>query len=1654
MRFFNCVYVLFIGCCLMPDAALADAPPALELKPGDHVAIIGNTLAERFQHDGWFETRLHARYPEHKLVVRNLGFAGDELKVRLRSAGFGSPDEWLTRVAADVVLAMFGHGESHAGEAGLETFKTDLAEFIEHTRGQQYNGRSAPRLAIVGPLAFEKLDDNNLPDGTAENERRALYTSAMADVCRAHDVPFVDLFRLSQAAYAAEEKPLTINGVHLSEYGNQVISRGIDTALFSKFGAADDDAALEPLRQAAADKSFVWFERYRTVDGYSIYGGRADLRFVDGQTNRVVMQREMEVLDAMTANRDERIWAIARGENPPPVDDANTPEFIPVVSNKPGPLPGGKHEFLDGDAAIEKMTVAEGLQVNLFASEKQFPELVNPVQMAWDPAGRLWVAVWPTYPHWKPKEAMNDKLLVLEDTDGDGRADRCTHFADDLHCPTGFEFYDGGVLIAQAPYLYFLKDTDGDGRADYRERLVSSLDSADTHHASNSFVLDPGGAVYFQEGTFHHTQVESPWGPNVRLANAGVFRYEPRTQKFEVYVTHGFANPHGHVFDRWGQDIVVDGTGAVPYHAALFSGRLEFPEKHPSPPPVYKQRTRPCPGMEFLTSRHFPDDMQGHLLVGNVIGFQGILQYEVFDDGASFAAKEVEPLLSSTDPNFRPSDMKVGPDGAIYFLDWHNPIIGHMQHNLRDPSRDREHGRVYRVTCQGRELSPPTKIAGEPIPQLLELLKSTEDRVRSRARIELAARELGPVLAAANQWIAQLDVSDPDHEHHLLEALWLMQSRNVVNVDLLKRVLASPDFRARAAATRVLCYQRDRVSDALELLKGLAADAHPRVRLEAVRAASFFPVAEAIEVPLVASDAPMDRFLTYVSGETMKALAPHVREAIAARRPIRFTTPAGARYFLKNVNNDDLAKLDPSPQVWREILSRPGMRDEARRRALDSLASDRQVAPAIVLLEIISELDGDRSSADSSVLFDLVRLLTDLPADELVAVRDSLDKLAREGKLPVTRQLALVALVAADRGADRVWEEVSTRGEGLVDFLAAVPLIRDPNQRAALYPRLEALLTALPAQLAPSASADEEKRGRFVRIELPGRERTLTLAEVEVFSDGRNVALDGRASQIDTAHGGDAARAIDGNRAGQWSAGGQTHSRENVHNPWWEVDLGQELPIERVAVFNRTDGSLGTRLEGFVVKVLDDERRMIFDSGKLAAPAPQIDVQVGGTSVESAVRRGAMLALSSIRGQEAPAFRAIVPRVADDRDRPAALTALLRIPPQYWPKEDSPALAEIVLAFIGSLPVEARTTPAALDAMQVGDKLAALLPSESAAALRRKLGELGVRVIRLGTVTDQMRYDQEQLVVAAGRPVEFFFENTDLMPHNLVITLPGAMEEVGNLAEAGATDPGAVARNFVPASDKILLASRLLRPRESQRLRWTAPTEPGVYPYVCTYPGHWRRMFGSLYVVENLDDYLAAPEQYVAEHHLAARDELLKYNRPRTEWSVADLSESVAHLAERSFASGKRMFEVATCVACHKLNGSGQEFGPDLAKLDAKYTPADVLRSVVEPSHKIDEKYAMYTFELDSGQVLTGMIVKETADTLEVIENPLAKTQPVVVNKQEIVAREKSAASIMPKGLLDKLTHEEILDLLSYVIARGSAEHELFHGDGHDHGGH
>lgn len=875
--------------CFAPSAAFAE-PAQLQLQKGDRIVLLGNALAERMQYFGNFETLLHSRFPQLELTVRNLGWSADELTLRPRSKDFRDHGHTLADHNPHVILAFFGFNESFAGPEGVAKFEKDLEAFLKTPQAiDQYSSarsnwdrtadaKNAPapikdlrQIVLVSPIAHENLKRHGLPDGSKNNENLKLYTEAMKRVAEKANVPFVDLFTPTLKAMAEAKQPLTINGVHLNEHGDEVVGKILDEALFGARPAAASKIDLARLKAAVNEKSAKHFQDYRAVNGFYIYGGR---KAPFGVVN---FPPEFAKLRKMVAVRDRRIWDIAQGKQvPDEIDDSGTGELAKIESNFKTPV-----VINPTSQAIKSFKLPEGYEINCFASEEEFPELANPVQFAFDNKGRLWVATMPSYPQILPDEKANDKILILEDTDGDGKADKKTIFADGLYLPTGLELGDGGVYVAQQPNLMFLKDTDGDDKADVREIILHGFDSADSHHSISAFTWDQGGALYFEEGTFHHSQIETPYGPE-RCVNAGVYRFEPRTFKLSTFVSYGFANPWGHVIDGWGQNFIADASGGANYYGAAFSGDVDYPNKHGGLKQFLEKQWRPTAGCELVSSRNFPDEAQGNYLLNNCIGFQGVLNYKVKDEGSGFHADPVEPLLQSSDPNFRPVDIEFGPDGALYICDWFNPLVGHMQHSIRDPNRDKTHGRIWRIHYAKRPLVQPTKIAGEPIPVLLNaLITVPEERTRYRIRTELRGRDTADVMKELDKWLAGLDKNDPNYPHHELEALWMHQQHDVVDEDLLKKVLSSSDPRARAAATRVLCYWADRVNEPLELLRKQVNDEHPRVRLEAVRALSFFDkdADKAIEVATESLIYDQDDYLKYTFNETMNTLDRRVKAA-------------------------------------------------------------------------------------------------------------------------------------------------------------------------------------------------------------------------------------------------------------------------------------------------------------------------------------------------------------------------------------------------------------------------------------------------------------------------------------------------------------------------------------------------------------------------------------------------------------------------------------------------------------------------------------------------------------------------------------------------------------------------------------------------------
>jgi len=801
-------------------AVTACGPAQTLFQPGDHVVIIGGGLADRMQHDGWLEAYLQAELPDLQLVIRNQGFMGDRIDHRPRVEGFPTADEYLALSGTDVIFAMFGYNESFDAEP--DRFANALSEWIAHTRSQNYSGGGPPDIVLFSPIAHEDLGDPNMPDGRDNNARLAAYSETMKAVAADEGVTYVDLFGPSVELYAGSAAPLTINGVHLNSDGNRRIAEIIVESLLGTAPRAPENRR-ETVRRAVLDKNWHWFNRYRTTDGNDVWGTRSTLEFTDGQTNFEVLQRELSQLDIMTANRDVVVWAAAAGDVVEP-DDANVPAPVEVVSNlaepqyQDGVSKTGTLDYLGGEEAIELMDLEAGMHANLFASEEMFPELVNPVQLGVDTRGRLWVATWATYPKWEPTKEMNDRLIILPDDDGDGVADRAITFAT-VHNPTGFEFWNGGVIVASVPDLLFLKDTDGDDVADVRIRIMGALGSADTHHSANNFVYGPDGFLYYQRGVFNVSNVESPWVSNQESGVSGMYRFNPRTYEFSFHAANT-PNPHGISFDYWGYHYATDATGGSAYQVKpTGDGGFEMQR-------LLEHTVRPVPASGILSSAHFPQKNQGNFLILNVIAFLGIKQYTLdFDTEAGDVwGTEAEDLLVSRDPNFRPVDFEIGDDGALYVADWANAIIGHMQHNVRDPARDHAHGRIYRITVPARPLQEHVDIDGQPIAELLTALESPVDGIRQRARIELSERDSAEVIAATEAWLQRFDPTAEADAHHMLEGLWVHQQHNVVNRDLLNLVLFSPVPHARIAAERVQQMWDHNAAEPFDFATALADD--------------------------------------------------------------------------------------------------------------------------------------------------------------------------------------------------------------------------------------------------------------------------------------------------------------------------------------------------------------------------------------------------------------------------------------------------------------------------------------------------------------------------------------------------------------------------------------------------------------------------------------------------------------------------------------------------------------------------------------------------------------------------------------------------------------------------------------------------------------
>jgi len=411
------------------------------------------------------------------------------------------------------------------------------------------------------------------------------------------------------------------------------------------------------------------------------------------------------------------------------------------------------------------------------------------------------------------------------------------------------------------------------------------------------------------------------------------------------------------------------------------------------------------------------------------------------------------------------------------------------------------------------------------------------------------------------------------------------------------------------------------------------------------------------------------------------------------------------------------------------------------------------------------------------------------------------------------------------------------------------------------------------------------------------------------------------------------------------------------------------------------------------------------------------------------LRRAAITAISFIPGHDQDTTKILSELLPSGIERLAVIGSLQRLPQKAWPRDAIPRWTEDLLKYLQSVPASERTGNEFSTTLQFTSELASLLPQEQSKSLTKTLRGLGPAVIVLRAVYEQLRYDKQSIVVEAGKPVAIILENQDAMPHNIAILAPGALEEIGTATEKMGSDPDSQGRLYIPASPKVLHATKLVAPGQKIQLAFDAPTEPGDYPYVCTFPGHWRRMSGTMTVVKDLEAYLAAHVQS---------------EQPKvTEWKIEDLAADAPKSAfGRNLENGKQFFTQLACVQCHKLGNAGYAYGPELTGVLAKYKGdrATVLQQILEPSKIIEDRYRNITFSMKDGESVAGMVLKEDADSVTIQAGP-SDALVQKLKKSDIADRKPQPSSIMPAGLLNNLSKDQVLDLLGFVTSGGEIRH-------------
>lgn len=861
----------------VPPVPFKDAK--FDLNQDEVVVFIGQENLVREAKSGEIESRLAAAFPTKNPVFRSMAWEADTVQEQWRDLNFGPWKGQLEAAGATMLIVQFGQAEALQGPAGLAKFKADyhrlLDEFTRHT----------PRIVLLSPVGF--MPSSRPPDLTTPERRQdlAAYASAVADIATQRGLPYVDLTEATRGEESAD-------GMHLSPVGLSRVGKAVSRSL----GLPEAHAPSPELRTAIVEKNRLWADCWRPANWSFVYGDRISQNYGKGFGPVPSLKENFEAYKPLVGSWDKHIQALARGE----ASVAPAPQAGPVVSTEKVMT-----------AAEEQATfkIAEGFVVNLFADESL--GVAKPTQMAWDSKGRLYVCCSPTYPQAVPGVKPRDYILRLEDTDGDGKADKSVRFAEGLTMVQGVEpltdeVGNTSILVCDFDRLIKLTDTDGDGKADQTEVLMSGFGVGDTHQLVNSICHGPDGTLWMSQGLHAITRVETPRGI-VSLPKSGLMRYDLKNQRLQPFFQYGKAghNCWGVAFDDYFQPFHKSGDRIAGYYSLPGLGAIETPDEYAGTHSLFDSPLK-SNSIDIVGTKAMPAALQGSGFLGGYYG-NTLDLHRFVDDGSGFKTERIVSPIVSSSKAFRPVDVSVGPDGGLYACDWFNAVIGHYQASYADPRRDRSHGRIWRITAKGLPAVKQPDLVSMSEGDLFSQLGSPERWTRYQARRLLFYRPTEKVAAAADAFIAK-DRSESQY----LEAMGVLQSHGLVRTALLDRLQSSADFRIRAYAARVVGEWSAQLPDAQVRLAKAITDQQPRVRLEAVVALSHVGGQTSLRTALGAVEHPSDKFLDYALKQTVRHLAP-----TAGKLSTELSAPQAD--YLKKVISSGPAVITPGQAIYEAL---------------------------------------------------------------------------------------------------------------------------------------------------------------------------------------------------------------------------------------------------------------------------------------------------------------------------------------------------------------------------------------------------------------------------------------------------------------------------------------------------------------------------------------------------------------------------------------------------------------------------------------------------------------------------------------------------------------------------------------------------------------